>query len=190
MLFKVEANKDVFELNPELKAITEFERLTDRQMKYVILATDYKSPFRKLTIDERKYQSALASGYKLTTDGKRLDTNATSLVKGKVGNVEAGIAKYRELQKDEDYETLLSLSSLIAQIREANNMPNKSMTDLKTVVDMNIGKLDKLIQTKKNLEDVLDMREDAPIDPQIDPNDDSIDESTLPLLAQINQGLL
>ena len=44
MLFKVIASKDIFELNPELKSIVEFERLTPRQMTYVALVADYKSP--------------------------------------------------------------------------------------------------------------------------------------------------
>jgi len=192
MLFKIESSKDTFELNPELKAIEEFERLTDKQMKYVILATDYKSPFRKLSPEEKKYQAALAAGYKLETSGKRLDNNARNLVQGKVGSVEAGIKKYRELQRDEDYETLLSLSSLIAQVRDANNLPNKSMLDLKAVVDMNIGKLDKLMKTKKELEDVLEMREDATMqDESIASDEDgTIDEGTLSILARQNQGLL
>lgn len=192
MLFKVDATKDVFELNPELKAIEEFGRLTDRQMKYVILATDYKSPFRKLSIEERRSQAALAAGYKLEGSGKRLDTNARNLVDGKVGNVEAAIKRYRELQKDEDYETLLSLSALIAQIREANNTPNKSMADLKVVVEMNIGKLDKLMQTKRELENILDMREDQQVAPNIasSSDEDSIDERSLPILAQLNQGII
>ncbi len=192
MLFKVESSKDVFELNPELKAIEEFERLTARQMVYIILATDYRSPFRKQSIEERKHQSAIAAGYKLETTGKRLDNNARNLVQGKVGNVEAGIKKYRELQRDEDYETLLSLSSLIAQVRDANNLPNKSMNDLKAVVDMNIGKLDKLMKTKKELEDVLEMREDEPLQDQtIAPDEDgTVDEGSLSILAKQNQGLI
>lgn len=192
MLFKVEHNKDIFELNPELKAIEEFARLTPRQMQYVVLATDYRSPFRKLTIEDRKKEAALSAGYKLETTGKRLDNNARNLVQGKVGNVEAAVKKYRELQRDEDYETLLSLSTLIAQVREANNLPNKNMADLKAVVDMNIGKLDKLMKTKKELEDILEMREDEPLTDQTIASieDDTVDEGSLSILAKVNQGII
>jgi hypothetical protein len=187
MLFKVEASKDTFSLNPGLKAIQEFERLTERQMTYVILTADYKSPFRKLTSDDRKLQAALIAGYKMESDGKRPDTNTRNLINGKTTNVEAAIKKYYELQRDEDYETLMSLNRLIAQIREFNNKPDKTSTELKTAVDMNVQKLDKLIETKQKIEELIDMREDeAPKltnTPQIVL---SVDEEHLPLLSKYN----
>lgn len=191
MLFKVIAGKDTFELNPQLKAIEEFARLTDRQMTYVILATDYKSPFRKLSVDERRFQAAVSAGYKLETGGKRLDTNGRSLIQGKVGTVVAAINKYNDLQKDDDYETLLSVTLLISQIRDLNNKPDKTVAELEKAVNLNVGKLDKLIETKKRLEQILDMREDEEIDPSIggDPaeEDGLVNQDDLPLLSQMNE---
>lgn len=193
MLYKVEIGKNVFELNPELKAIPEFERLTDRQMTYVILATDYKTPYRKLSPEERKYHAALKAGYKLEMDGKRLDNNARNLVQGKVGNVQAAIAEYNVQQKDEDFEAIKSIKVLINQIVEFNNTPNKSPQDLKLAVELNVGKLDKLMETKKKLEEILEMREEPVsetlITGEVD-DDATIDESTLPILAKVNQGIL
>ncbi len=190
MLFKVIAGKDTFELNPQLKAIEEFERLTDRQMTYVILATDYKSPFKKLSADERKFQAALSAGYKLDHTGKRLDTNGRNLVQGKVGTVVAAINKYNDLQKDDDYETLLSVTLLISQIRELNNRPDKTVAELEKAVNLNVGKLDKLVETKKKLEQILDMREEEEIDPSLGGDstgdDGLVNQDDLPLLSQIN----
>jgi hypothetical protein len=105
MLFKVIAGKDIFDLNPELRAIQEFENLTSRQMLYVILAVDYKSPFRKLAPLDRKAKAAQEAGWKMEADGKRLDMNGRNLVNGKVASVERAIKKYNMLQKNEDYET-------------------------------------------------------------------------------------
>ena len=65
MLFKVIAGKDVFDMNPELRAISEFEALTNKQMLYVILACDYKSPFRKLATHDRKVRAAQEAGYRM-----------------------------------------------------------------------------------------------------------------------------
>lgn len=188
MLFKIDLNKDIFEINPELKAVEEFARLTPRQMTYVVLATDYKTPFRKLPIEQRKYYAALEAGYKLEKDGKRLDNNARNLVNGNTGSVEAAIKKYMILQRDEDYETLLSVSNLIAQIRDFNNKPDKTKDELKAAVEMNVSKLDKLIETKKKIEDILDMRED-PVMPNTDNESDSmVEDDNLSLLAQVNMG--
>jgi len=187
MMYKVKHGEDVFELNPELRAIEEFSRLTSRQMTYVILTTDYLNPFRKLTAEDRKYHAALQAGYKLEKDGKRLDMNARNVIAGKDGKIEAAISYYSKIQRDEDRETYISICFLISQVRDANNIPNKTLTDLKTIVDMNIGKLDKLMETKKKLEEILDFREDTLVTETGAEADDSVDESSLSLLAEYNQ---
>lgn len=189
MLFKLIHDKDPFELNPQLRAVPEFECLTPRQMRYVILSTDYKSPYRKLTPEDRRYHAAVTAGYKYEKGTISLDINARNLVNGKVGTVVAAINKYNAIQKDEDYETLLSVSSLITQIRNLNNQEDKSTVDLEKAVSMTL-KLDKLVETKKKLEEILSMRED-----EVDPNqnmaqpdeDSSINIEDLPILSQLNE---
>src|SRR5688572_32345531 len=99
MLYKLIHGQDVFILNPELKAIEEFEPLTDRQMRYVILATDYKSPMRKLNAADKKTRAAMEAGYKMEKDGKRLDMNGRNLIAGKNEKVEKAIKKYKILQQ-------------------------------------------------------------------------------------------
>jgi hypothetical protein len=193
MLFKVEKGKLTFDLNPELKAIEAFAGLTDRQMTYVILVSDYKTPFRKLAIEDKKYYSAVEAGYKLEKDGKRLDMNARNLVAGKVGAVEGAIKYYiNSLQKDEDYEALRSIGILIAQIVELNAKPEKTIVELEKAVTLTVGKLDKLIETKKRLEEILDMREDPIMTTSLGTPDDpdTVDESTLSTLSKVNQGIL
>lgn len=190
MLFRVEASKDTFELNPGLKAIPEFEKLTERQITYVILSTDYKSPFRKLTPDERKHQSALIAGYKLDKEGKRFDTNGKNLLQGKVPSIEAAIKRYKELQRDEDYETLVALNTLIGQIRELNSKPDKNFQELAAAVNINVQKLDKLMETKKRIEELLDMREDEPAMVTKEAPLETIEEANLPILAQLNADML
>lgn len=192
MLFKVEAGKSTFELNPGLKAIPEFERLTERQLTYVILATDFKSPFRKLTSDDRKLQAALIAGYKMEPDGKRPDTNTRNLIAGKTTNVEAAIKRYKELQRDEDYETLISLNKLISQIREFNNKEDKRAEELVMAVNLNVQKLDKLLETKRKIEELIDMREDEPVKLTDTPQSQVLtqDEQSLPLIAQMNAKLI
>lgn len=191
MLFKLEANKAVFDLNPELKAIEEFARLTDRQMQYVVLSCDYKSPFRKLAPEDRKFQAAVTAGYKLEKEGKRLDMNGRNLVAGKVGNVEAAVKKYKELQRDEDYETLVSISTLISQIRELNLKENKTTAELDKAINMTM-KVDKLVETKKRLEEILDMREEAPSTIAGEEEDDELADNpdNLSVLARLNEGLI
>lgn len=188
MLYKVIAGKDVFDLNPELKAVEEFESLTSRQMTYVVLSTDYKTPFRKLSAPDKRLQAALSAGYKMEKDGKRLDTHGRSITQGKNPAVEKAIKRYRVIQKDEDYETLLGFSKLINDITQLNNMHSKSLTELEKAVKMS-KELPSLMKAKKELEELLEMREDEITD-ILDPKDATSDEvvlSNLSLLAQINE---
>lgn len=188
MLFKVQKGKDVFELNPQLKAIEEFATLTARQMEYVILAFDYKTPFRKMEWQERKKHAALEAGYKLEKEGKRLDINGRNTTEGKVPAIEKARKKYDTLQKDEDYESLLGLSKLIADIRELNNKPQKTVQELEKAVKFSL-QLPALMKAKKELEDILDRREDEVTDigTEEKPAEEEIVLSNLSLLAQLNE---
>lgn len=189
MLYKVVAGKDVFELNPELNAIEEFEPLTSRQMVYVILSTDYKSPMRKLKADEKKKRAALEAGYKMEKDGKRLDMNGRSVTTGKNDKVERAIKKYKILQKDEDFETILGLSRLINDIREFNVAPNKSATEIEKAIKFSKD-LPTLLKAKREIEDILEMREDEVTDvPEATNADMEVKESALSILATINEEL-
>lgn len=186
MMYKVQAGKDVFELNPELKAVAEFEPLTERQMKYVILATDYRSPFRKLSPAEKKTRAAAEAGYKWEKDGKRLDMNGRNILQGKNDAVEKAIKKYKILQKDEDYESLLALSKLIGDIRQLNNQSDKTVGELEKAVNMSL-KLPALMKAKKELEDIMEIREDA-IPDIVSPVDNGEPDSPgTSLLAELNE---
>jgi len=190
MLFKVQATKDTFELNPELKAIEEFARLTSRQMDYVILSTDYTSPFKKLPSDEKRFQAAVTAGYKFEKGAtNRLDQNGRNLIQGKVGSVQAAVNKYQEMQKDDDREALLSVSYLITQVKDFNNKPDKTAQELAAAVKMTVDSLPKLMETKRKVENILDMRDDEPVDESIGGNDDddTISEDNLPFLSVYNQ---
>lgn len=189
MLFKITAGQDVFELNPGLRAVEEFVDLTDRQMKYIILSTDYKSPFRKLSPTDKRFRAALEAGYKLEKDGKRLDMNGRNITGGKNDKVERAIKKYNILQKNEDYETILGLSKLIGDIREFNVASNKSAAEIEKAIKFSKD-LPTLIKAKREIEDILEMREDEVTDvPDATNADLEVKESVLSILATINEEL-
>lgn len=185
MLVKVEHGKDIFDLNPELKAVAEYASLTSRQMTYVALYADYGGPFRKLSTEEKKFQAALSAGYKLEKGTTRLDTNGRSLVAGKVVAVEAAIRKYLDLQKDEDYDAWLSLKILIAQIIELNTKKDKTVQELEKAIKFTL-ELPKLMETKKKLEEILNIRaEDSSAVSTME--DDTVREEDLSTLDLLNE---
>jgi hypothetical protein len=103
MLVKVIHGQDIFEINPQLRGVQEFNALdSSRQMSFVALVADYETPFKHKHGKERREAVAKEVGYPLEKDGKRLDKNGRDLVSGKLPKVEAAIVKYRELCFDED----------------------------------------------------------------------------------------
>jgi hypothetical protein len=139
-------------------------------------------------VEDRNHQAAVTAGYKYEKDGTRLDMNARNLIEGKTGSVQAAIKKYREIQHDDDYETLLSVSKLIADVRAFNNKKDKNVNELDKAVSMTTGKLDKLMATKKAIEDIIGSRENLPTDPNetIVLDNDLVDEGSLSLLDKTN----
>jgi len=184
MLFKVETGKDVFVLNPELKAIPEFVALTPKQMMFIILSVDYKSPLRKMATNDRKRNAAMMAGYKIDSSGYP-DKTMRAMMNNTVQAVAVAIKKYNELQRDEDYETLLSVSKLIADIRDFNAKKDKTPSEIEKAVAITTGKLDKLIETKKKIEQLIDMREDASV-VGMEEQEGIVSEGELSLLDQLN----
>lgn len=117
MLFKLNPDKSPFVLNDGLQLIKEFRVLSDRQFTVVALVADYQSPLRTLPDKERRTQAAKIVDWPF--EGKRLDKNGRDFVDGKVKSIEAAIRKYREIQYDEDKETLAGVDNQIHQIRKS-----------------------------------------------------------------------
>lgn len=187
MLYKIEHGKDIFELNPELKAIGEYSKLTSRQMTYVAFVTDYGSPFRNLGTEEMKFQAALEAGYKLEKGTTRLDSNGRSLTAGKVGAVESAIQKYRTMQKDVDREAWISLKMIITQVTELNMKADKTVVELEKAIKFT-KELPAIMEAKKKLEEILNIRaEDNSVLAQHD--DETVREEELSTLDLLNEGI-
>jgi hypothetical protein len=147
MIFKVHSNMadpdkmNFFRENPGAEAISEFLALSPKQMFAVCLIADrdYDSPLRTLSDKERRTKAVKIAGYPMETDGKRPDKNARNIIEGKVESMEIAIAKYIEIQYDEDAAVLAAMNN---QIREAIDIMNldkreackvvKSQTNRKT----------------------------------------------------------
>lgn len=148
----------VFEDNPELKAIPEFENLTERQMRYVMLVDFHGSPLRLMKVADRKFRAALISGYKLEKDGKRLDVNGRNLIEGKVATIEQARRVLNEIQHDSERELMEALSTQIDEIVKFFKKPNKTIQELDKAVIL-MTKLPTILETKKKILEILNFRD-------------------------------
>lgn len=162
MLYKLVDGKDCFELNPELQAIPEFAKLTDRQFRVVSLVADKKSPLRTLPEKQRREKACLIAGYGM--EGNRPDKNSRTIIAGGVESIEKAIEKYQEYQFDENQDTLNSTNTLIQTNKDFINAVNSRTDEEKK--DKQYGKdvelankfanqLPSLVESKQKLESLL-----------------------------------
>jgi len=118
--YKLIAGSDPFEINPGLKAVEKYNKLTDRQMFFVLLVADPSkdNPLKTLSGRERRERAAILAGYPLEADGKRLDKNGRNLVAGKIESVEEAIEEFKKNTYNEREKSREALRKQIAEIRE------------------------------------------------------------------------
>jgi|SRR3990172_8443677 len=157
MLFKLEKNENVLDVNPQYKVFDEFASCTDRELRYLALCYDYDSPFRRLPYSVRHQEAADKSGYKREKDG-RLDKNARTAFAS--GNEKLAKAKtlYMKLQYDQEKDLLEALATQISQIIELMKKQDKKDAEWDLVKKLT-PELPKMISQKKELEIVIGYRE-------------------------------
>jgi len=172
------SDKPVFEDNPEFLAIPEFARLTERQMRYVMLVDFHGSPLRMMKPSDRKFRAALQSGYKLEKDGKRLDINGRNLVEGKVGSVEAARKVLKDIQYDNEYELMEALNTQVDEMIKFFKKPDKTAQELDKSVQM-MTKLPVILETKKKILEILNFRDQNTVDTTEEALQDDVNVSLL-----------
>lgn len=134
-MYVVPKRGSVYEANSGLRLISEFAAIEgndDKKMRFVMLVADYKSPLRHHPDQKRRNLAALEAGWTIQDNALRtLDFRGKKVADGKDKAVEAAIAKYRELQKDEDMELLALYDSQIENIRATLSVKSTDVDELK-----------------------------------------------------------
>ena len=156
MLYKIVDQKDCFELNPELLAIPEFGKLTDKQFRVVSLVADRRSPLRTLPDKQRREKACMVAGY--GREGTRPDKNARMIIAGQVESIEKAIAVYREYQYDENQATLDTVNAQIHEIKTYLQSDKSESKDYGKALEQaaKLGeRLPGLVEAKQKLETLL-----------------------------------
>lgn len=156
MLYKIRDQVPVTEDNPEILAIPEFAKLTDRQLRFVCLVADRRSPLRTLPERDRREKVARICGW--PTEGSRLDRNGREVVAGGVANIEKAIEKYLEYQYDEHQADYDAIVKQIQEIRDYLKSDKEDTKDKGKALEQaaKLGeRLPSLIEAKQKLESLL-----------------------------------
>src|SRR6478736_708104 len=101
MIYTMRLGENIFDLNPGLRLVPEFDILTPLQMMFVCLVCDFSkdNPVGTNLGRRKREVAARIAGYKME-DGKRLDKNGRDVVLGHNKRIETAIAKFQEIHFD------------------------------------------------------------------------------------------
>jgi len=139
MLFIISPNETMFESNPHLSCMPEFEGITDAQMRFVAFYSDWRSPYSKLEKKERKMRAM---------DAADLDNDA---------GCDRYISEYMKIQGiEEEFKSIDSMNNAIANLREKidngeGDIEKNSKTLISTIKNKRV--LEQLINEYMNIED-------------------------------------
>jgi hypothetical protein len=151
MIFKVVHGKKIREVNDSIDAIPEFNSCTDKVMKYIVLMYDYFSPYSRLPFEQRKEQVLISLEYvNKSTIGTFFSRYKSALKKG--------IAKYIEIQYDEDMESLIAMKAQMAEWREVLKKNNKTEKEADRAVKI-FKDMPSHAKKIKELEEIVGYRE-------------------------------
>lgn len=156
MLFNVDFDKPVRDVNPEIDTIKDFKDIPDRSLKYVFLVYDYKSPYRELPIKQRKEKVAMAVGYRMEKGRNVFDKNAREVLNEKNYSVERARKAFQELIYDQDRDTYQSIDDLINNTKEFIRIKSIQAGELEKKIKM-AKELPLLASTKKQLAQILEI---------------------------------
>jgi hypothetical protein len=183
-LFRVEHNKNIFDLNPEAKSISEFAYLTDKMFKCLVFFADYKSPFRQKPKDERFTMAALQAGYKVDSHHQTQLEKRARLIFGEQNEYwNAAYRKYMDLQHDEDREMLQLVDTHLDNLRQLIGSPSTDEAELEKRTKMVI-QLPAIMKTKRDLAKIAGKEEELMGDIQdefVETQNDKI-----PLIDRVN----
>lgn len=157
MMYKI-TKGDIFEDNPELRSIEKYAVCSSRDLKYIFLVYDYKSPYRNLPIEQRKLKALLEAGFKMERDGTRPDKNARDVSNGKIDKINEAIKEFLSQQRDEDQELGNAVDSQISEIRNFLKRPKETEGEWRIAISL-IEKLPKILKDRNQIFEILELRD-------------------------------
>jgi hypothetical protein len=157
MLYKV-TNSSLFKDNPELSTIKEFASIPDKILKWVFLVYDYEGPYRKLPLKERR--EFAAKKHLFTESGRtKMDKYVKEMLETGIPEVNHAIATFKEIQYDEDRETLNALDEAIRDLRSVLRRPAENFKDAKAKADL-APKMRMMAEERKKLAEIFEFRDE------------------------------
>lgn len=157
MIFRILKDRDFFETNPEAELVEQFSCLTSDEMKYISLVYDIDSPFKGLSLNERKDTILNLLGYEKGSRG--WPAKIKKMIEGADIRYPNAAHYYRSLCPDPDKDTLQAYEAQLDESQKFLMRKNKKPSEMKTAMDMH-KKMEELRESIKKLKEEISIREE------------------------------
>lgn len=155
MIFPIEPSKSAFETNPSLKMTTHLSKLSNKEVKWVILTYDYDSPLSQMPLNIRKIKAGTMTGWEM--DGGNPGRALQAAIDGNNEKINEAIREFKSLQFDENKEALISYNEQLKQYRDFFKRPDKSNAELKTALALQ-KELPNLLKAREEIVKIVGLR--------------------------------
>lgn len=172
MIFTV-TDKDFFKENPWAKGVKEFNSLSSMEMKYIALVYDIQSPLvrGRLPLNERKLKAIDIAGFEPTPKG-RPSKQVSDLMEVRTTEIAKAINKYKEIQFDEDLDTLEAYSDQLQEFKELLRKKGKEDKELDRALKI-MKEYPGLVDLKKTLAEKLSIKIEESVVEELDDEETS-----------------
>jgi hypothetical protein len=184
MHYKVKATQDIFNSEPGLKGIPEFNACSNRELKFIFLVYDYEGPYRKLELPERLKNAAIAVGYKMEKEKNQFDKAGRDAITFRLVKMQKAREYFMNNIQANDLD-LAMLEGYNTQLREYTNfLKKKEKKSSETSLAMKIQeKLPDLVEKRNKLAELVGHKEAFQ-------DDMHIGTKNMSTLDKINSGLI
>jgi len=156
MHYRVNSRENIFNTEPGLKGIPEFNACDDKELKYLFLAYDYEGPFRKLERAKRYKAAALAAGYKWLEGQGKFDTDGVNTITLKSVRLKKALDYFMNVIQadDQDLETLDSYNEQLRQHNQFLSKKDKKSSEVNLAMKIQ-KELPDLIKKRNNIAELV-----------------------------------
>lgn len=152
------SKESMFKDNPSLEMFPQFEKLRDREMKWIALVYDYDSPLAQMPLPIRQKKAGHMVGHSF--DDKDNPTGKLKeMLDGADRDVIEAVKEYKKIQYDENKETLLAYNEQLDQFREFMRRTNKKASELKFAQSLQ-KQMPDLLKAREEIAKIVGFRAD------------------------------
>ncbi len=153
------SKNEFFEDNPEARVVPEFDQVGGVVMKFICLIYGYRSPIKQMPVEPRRKKAISLCGIERTPTGRpsKLEKDLLELRDPKI---KAAISVFKEIQFDEDVDTIEAYDEQIAEFRDFLRKKNKDKMELEKAGKIGTTLLPQMLEARDLMEKRISSRVD------------------------------